>query len=236
MNVVELSEFYANPLGKATQSIIASKLAPMLPLHEATVLGLGFAVPYLAAGQHTLAFMTARRGVIHWPDEGPVQSALIDDLDLPLPDNSVDMALVVHGLEFTESPIDMLQEVWRVLAPQGKLILVVANRRGLWSASEASPFGYGQPFSRSQLQILLKEAQFSISQIVPALFMPPRARFMGLRLAAGIEKFGAVSLRRFSGALIVEATKQVYAYSVSRRVRQAQPRFRPLLLPTHRRT
>jgi SAM-dependent methyltransferase len=235
MNVIELGEFYASPLGKATQRLVMVKLLPLLnPVRDATILGLGFAPPYLDATSRNLAFMMARRGVTQWPDAGLVQSALVDELDLPLPDNSVDVALVVHGLEFTESPVELLQEVWRVLAPQGKLVLVVPNRRGLWSAFEASPFGYGQPFSRSQLNSLLKEAQFSIGRIEPALFMPPRAKLVGLKIATSFEKFGAAVLGRFSGVLIVEATKQVYAYSAGRRVRQSLPRFRPLLLPTHR--
>jgi SAM-dependent methyltransferase len=235
MNVVELREFYSSPLGKATHRLVSAKLLPMLNLaQEQTLLGLGFATPYLQGPSRTLAFMMARRGVIHWPEEGPVQSALVDELDLPLPDNSVDLALVVHGLEFTDSPTDMLQEIWSVLAPQGRLVLVVPNRRGLWSASEASPFGFGQPFSRSQLNSLLKDAQFSIGRIEPALYVPPRAGFAGLGMSSGIERLGRAALGWFSGVLIVEATKQVYAYSAGRRVRRPSPRFRPVLLPTHR--
>jgi SAM-dependent methyltransferase len=235
MNVVELREFYSSPLGKATHRLVSAKLLPMIGLaQDQRLLGLGFATPYLQGPSRLLAFMMARRGVIHWPEEGLVQSALVDELDLPLADNSVDLALVVHGLEFTDSPIEMLQEVWRVLSPQGKLVLVVPNRRGLWSASETSPFGYGQPFSRSQLNILLKEAQFSIGHIVPALYMPPRVGLVGLAIAPALERFGAAALGPLSGVHIVEATKQVYAYSAGRRVRRLSPRFRPLLLPTHK--
>jgi SAM-dependent methyltransferase len=235
MNVVDLREFYSSPLGKATHRLVAAKVLPMIGLApDQTLLGLGFATPYLQGSVRDLAFMMARRGVIHWPEEGYVQSALVDELDLPLSDNSVDLVLVVHGLEFTDSPIEMLQEAWRVLAPQGKLVLVVPNRRGLWSASESSPFGFGQPFSRSQLNSLLKDAQFSIGRIEPALYVPPRAGLAGLAVAGGIERLGRAALGWFSGVLIVEANKQVYAYSAGRRVRRASPRFRPLLLPTHK--
>jgi SAM-dependent methyltransferase len=235
MNVVELREFYSSPLGKATQRLVAGKLISAFDTtQDRIILGLGFAPPYLDSNDRNLAFMTARRGVIHWPDEGLVQSSLVDELDLPLPDNSVDYALVVHGLEFTESPVEMLQEVWRVLAPQGKLLLVVPNRRGLWSASEATPFGYGQPFSRSQINRLLRDAQFSLTKIQPALLMPPRVRLLSLQFAAGLEKYGAVPLGRFAGVFVVEATKQVLAYSAGKRVRRLMPGFRPLLLPTHK--
>jgi SAM-dependent methyltransferase len=235
MNVVELREFYSSPLGKATYRLVGSKLLPKLALApDQTILGLGFATPYLEGAPRKLAFMMARRGVIHWPEEGLVQSALVDELDLPLPDNSVDLVFIAHGLEFTDSPIEMLQEAWRVLAPQGKLVLLVPNRRGLWAASESSPFGSGQPFSRSQLQGLLKESQFSVGGIAPALFVPPRVKLVTSAFAAGFDGFAAANFGRFSGVLIVEATKQVYAYSAGRRVRRALPRFKPILLPTNK--
>jgi SAM-dependent methyltransferase len=235
MNVVELREFYSSPLGKATYRLVGSKLLPKLALApDQTILGLGFATPYLEGAPRKLAFMMARRGVIHWPEEGLVQSALVDELDLPLPDNSVDLVFIAHGLEFTDSPIEMLQEAWRVLAPQGKLVLLVPNRRGLWAASESSPFGSGQPFSRSQLQGLLKESQFSVGGIAPALFVPPRVKLVTSTFAAGFDRFAAANFGRFSGVLIVEATKQVYAYSAGRRVRRALPRFKPILLPTNK--
>lgn len=235
MNVVELRQFYASPLGKATHRLLAAKLLPALELpSDAILLGLGYATPYLDQDFHHLAFMLARQGVISWPKEGPQKSALVDELDLPLPDNSVELALVIHGLEFSESPIELLQEIWRVLTPQGRLILVVPNRSGLWAASDASPFGFGQPFSRTQLWALLKEAQFSFTRMEPALIVPPRAKLAGMSIAPNIEKYGKTLLGHLSGVIVVEATKQVYAYSAGRRVRRSLPRFRPVLLPVHR--
>ena len=160
MNVVDLQDFYASPLGKATHRLLAPKIVPALKSGaDARILGLGYATPYLLPVPGTMAFMMARRGVMHWPSSGVVHSALVDEYDLPLPDHSIDIVLVVHGLEFTDDPDEMLQELWRVLAPQGKLILVVPNRHGLWSLSDKSPFGFGQPFSAMHLMKLLKTAR-----------------------------------------------------------------------------
>lgn len=237
MDIVDLREYYANSLGKATQRLIAAKLQGQLPKDpEATVLGLGFATPYLdQTGEKTtrqLAFMPARRGVIHWPELGPVCSTLVDELDLPLGDNAVDVALLVHCLEFTDSPEDLLQEIWRVLTPQGKLLLIVPNRSSLWAMRDVSPFGHGQPFLRSQLLGLLKTAQFSISKFQYALFMPPYQKLAGTALARIAEKFGdAANLRSISGVLIVEAQKQVYAYAPGHKIKRALPRFKPVFLP-----
>jgi SAM-dependent methyltransferase len=236
MDVVDLREYYANSLGKTTQRLIAAKLSPHLPQDpQATIMGLGYATPYLERRpefrQRQLAFMMARRGVIHWPETGPVASALVDELDLPLSDNAVEIALLVHCIEFTESPDELLEEVWRVLTPQGKLLLVVPNRASLWAMRDISPFGQGQPFSRTQLQGLLRAAQFSVTRVQHALVMPPFRRLAHQQLSAGFEALGGLGLGQFAGVTIVEATKQVYAYAPGRKLRRALPRFKPVFLP-----
>ena len=42
----------------------------------------------------------------------------------------------------------MLREVWRVLAPSGRLMAVIPNRRGVWTRTDTTPFGHGRPFTR----------------------------------------------------------------------------------------
>jgi len=229
MNIVDIAAFYTQTLGKATQDLLAAKLTlGLVAGPEQLVLGLGYASPYLGGVPRSLSFMLARGGVMHWPLQGPVRSALVDELDLPLPDNSMDIAVLVHALEFSESAEDLLQEVWRVLAPQAKLLLVVPNRRGLWAASEASPFGQGQPFSRGQILRHLREAQFLVSRIEQCLFAPPWA---GAGMVKGLERAAQLGLRHFGGVFVIEATKQVHAYASGRLVRRALPRLRPMLLP-----
>jgi len=228
MNVLDIAEFYSGALGKSTRDLIAARLAPeVLPQPDQLLVGLGYPLPYLSADARTVAFMMARSGVLRWPQVGKVRSALVDELDLPLGDNMVDVALLVHALEFAESAEDMLAEVWRVLSPQGKLLLVVPNRSGLWATSDASPFGRGQPFSRAQIGALLRQAQFSISRIEHALALPP---WGGIGLAKEVEFASRLGLGRFSGVIVIEAQKQVYSYSTGKLVRRAFPRLRPVLL------
>jgi SAM-dependent methyltransferase len=237
MDVADLREFYASPLGRTSAALISSALQPALKIAAGqTVLGLGYATPYLRSvvppDAHAMAFMLARQGVTHWPRTGPVQSALVDEYDLPLLESTVDHTIMVHGLELADSPLDMLQEAWRVMAPQGKLYLVVPNRRGLWSASETSPFGFGRPFSRSQLAGLLKEAQFSPLNWRYALYTPPLTGRGMVHMARYLEKMGAIVMTRFAGVIVVEAVKQVYAFSSGKRSRRLVPRFKTVLLPS----
>ncbi len=236
MDIVDLREFYTSRLGDTTRRLIANRLKPRLgSLTGATVMGLGYATPYLedctAEAGRNLAFMLARQGVMHWPAEGPVSSALVDEFDLPLLESTIDLALVIHGLELTDAPDEMLKEVWRVLAPQGRLFLAVPNRRGLWASFDSSPFGYGQPFSRPQLSRLLRESRFAVLSWSPALFLPPSGRSMFLSSAGFLESAGNRLMPGVSGVVIVEAVKQVYAVSTGKRARRLAPRLGPALTP-----
>jgi SAM-dependent methyltransferase len=236
MHIVDLRNFYETPLGRTAATHLSQGLGSFAPATAGqTVMGLGFAPPYIRAlapeTSLSLAFMLARQGVIHWPETGAVRSALVDDGVLPLVESVVDLALVVHGLEFADAPDDMLHEIWRVLAPQGRLILVVPNRRGPWAASETTPFGHGRPFSRSQISELLKDARFTVSRWDMALNFPPIRRNGFLAAARHLERFGRLAWSAFAGVMIVEAQKQVYAFSSGKRARKLATRFRPLLLP-----
>jgi SAM-dependent methyltransferase len=234
MHVTDFREFYASPLGRVAASLVNRQLASLTtPKPGQTVMGLGYALPYLetSAGILTLSFMPAQQGVIHWPEGEANRSSLVDELDLPLLESTIDLALVVHSLEHAELPLDTLQEVWRVMAPQGRLVLVVPNRRGLWAASEATPFGHGQPFSASQIAGLLKESKYTITQWRSALYMPPLRNETLLKAATTLDVAGARLATRFAGVTIVEAMKQVYAFSSGKRARRLLPRFRPVLLP-----
>ena len=159
----------------------------------ARVLGVGYAIPYL--------------GVVHWPQSGLNDAALVEEADLPLPDASVDLALVVHGLELTDQLPDLLRELWRVLAPQGRALLVVPNRRGMWARFDSTPFGHGRPFSRGQLSDLLRDAAFSPTGWAYALFAPPIGRSFLIRSAPALERFGMWISPGFAGVVVTPSNR-----------------------------
>ena len=236
MDVVDLQEFYASALGQASRRILAQRIrAHWGNMSGARVLGLGFATPYLdmvrEEAQAVFGFMPAKLGVTPWPSEGGSATALVDEIDLPLPDSSIDLALVIHELELTENLNDMLRELWRVLAPQGTVLFVVPNRRGMWARFDSTPFGHGQPFSRQQLTKMLREAQFSPAGWSQALFVPPIRRAFFVRSAVAWERMGRRLSPGFAGVIIVAATKQVYAISPGKRVRRLVPILRPAFAP-----
>jgi SAM-dependent methyltransferase len=235
MDVVDLREFYAGRLGHAARRLLAHRMrARFGGARGATVLGLGFAVPYLEGwrdeAERIIAFMPATQGVMHWPAEQPGRTALVDDTELPLPDRSVDVALVVHELELSDHITAMLRELWRVLAPQGRALFVVPNRRGMWARFDSTPFGHGRPFSRQQLTEILRGQNFAPTGWANALFVPPFDRGFFVRSAPAWERIGLWVSPGFSGILMVEAVKQVYAVSAAKK-RKLVPRFDPQIAP-----
>src|SRR3712207_1860995 len=134
LDVTDLRAFYASPLGGVTRRLVGRAIDRFWgPLTGLRILGLGYATPYLAAvrpeSERTLAFMPAAQGVVNWPSSGPSASALVDPLMMPLPDASIDRVLVVHALETVESPTELLHEVWRILTPGGRIIVVAPDRK-----------------------------------------------------------------------------------------------------------
>jgi SAM-dependent methyltransferase len=180
--------------------------------------------------------MPAAQGVMYWPEGGLSASALVQAVDLPLRDSAIDRLLLVHALEVAESPLDLLSEIWRVLAPGGRLIAVVPNRRGMWARLDATPFGQGQPFSRAQVTELMRQALFTPIHWGEALYFPPAQRRVVLRTAAAWEQVGATLSLPFAGVHLIEATKQVYRPVLHRN--PARRRFAlapaPALLPGNR--
>lgn len=127
-------------------------------------------------------------------------------------------------------PEAVLRETWRVLVPGGRILVVIPNRRGLWARSEISPFGYGRPFSRRQIEALLRDCQFEPCGSDEALFMPPTRSRLLLRGARTWEGIGRRLWPAFAGLLFVEAEKQVHRGSLVREERVTRS-FRPLFIP-----
>jgi SAM-dependent methyltransferase len=236
LDVVDLRAFYADRLGQIARRLIAVRLRKQWPsLAGERLLGMGYATPYLSelatGAERTIAFMPAVQGVVNWPAEGPNAAALVADDALPLSDATIDRVLVIHSLEVSESPRDQLREIWRVLAPGGRAILVVPNRRGIWAWAEKTPFGYGRPYTRGQLTSLLRDTMFSPLAWTEALAAPPIRRRPFLRTGNAWEQIGVALWGAFAGVIIVEATKQLYQGIPARARGRLKPAFRPALIP-----
>lgn len=216
IDVVDLRDFYAAPLGQAARRMIRRKMRAMWPdMKGQRILGIGYAAPYLEGFQgeaeRVIAAMPARQGVIRWPAQGGGQATLVDELELPFPDLSMDRIVLVHALECAEQIGPLMREIWRVLSDSGRLMVVVPNRSGLWARFERTPFGHGRPYSPRQLSHLLRDSMFTPLTTDRALYMPPFRTALLVRSAPAWERAGAALWGSFAGVVVMEAVKQIYA-------------------------
>jgi SAM-dependent methyltransferase len=232
-DVLELRRFYAAEIGQAARVMVARKVTEAWgEARGQDVLGLGYATPYLSALRSTarrvVAAMPAQQGVEVWPGRAPNLSCLAPEDALPFVNAVFDRILAVHALEESPDAVALLREVWRVLAPSGRVIVTVASRNGPWANVETTPFGHGRPYSREQLAELLREAEFEPSGWTRALYVPP-ARWMA-RWAEGFEQVGSRVWPGVSGLLLMEAVKQTFAVK-ARPARARRLAVRPVLAP-----
>ena len=221
------------PLGRIACRHINNQIkAFWADIKDASVLGIGFTTPYLssfsASHRRVFACMPAEQGVIHWPPNTLNLSLLSDECELPFANDSIQRVLAVHALENTENARQMMAEIWRILAPGGRLLVVVPNRRGIWARSPQSPFAHGQPFTYWQLRQLFAKNSFTAVGASSALFFPPSAGRYTLRLSGFLERFGTNFFPGFGGVILMEAEKQIYAPTLQKARNHSRMAYVPI--------
>ncbi len=217
LDVLDLRNFYyRTQLGRVAQRAIRDQVVAMWPpLAGQTVAGFGFAVPllrpYLAEARRVVGLMPGPQGVMPWPAGMQNVSVLCEEHLWPLPTGLVDRLAIMHGLETSDDPSAVLAEAHRVLGPGGRALFIVPNRAGLWSRRDATPFGFGRPYSAGQLEAQLKRHGFTPERNLTVLHAPPSQAPFWLRSANLWERIGRRLPWLSGGVLMVEASKQVYA-------------------------
>lgn len=213
--VTTLRQFYESPSGQRVRREIQQKIALFWPnIQHETVVGVGFAIPYLQeiikASNHVGVFMPAAQGVVHWPGQHDNLCCLSSETCLPLADNSVDKIILVHTLEYNTKPHTVIREMWRVLAPKGKLLVIAPNRLGAWAHFGKTPYHSGRAFHLFELIKLLQDAFFLPLHTGSLLFAPPGSPHI-LENSSLFEHIGNFWLQPFGGILIAEGEKQLYS-------------------------
>jgi len=199
-----LEQFYASPLGGAARDMAARRLSSLWPdLAGANVLGYGYAWPYLApyeAGTNRLVLaMPEGQGAIAHEGKRGIATVLTQGRALPFSDSSFDKILAIHAIEEAETTAATLAELYRVLAPEGRI---------------------------RQLKAALRQAKFTPTVGSNALYIPPVPFFAKPKLMRGAERFGETVWPRFSGLVLVEAIKRLYAPSEGGHAQKvARPKF-----------
>lgn len=196
LDVLDLRNFYyRTQLGRVAQRAIRDRVVEIWPpMAGQTVAGFGFAVPllrpYLAQARRVIGLMPGPQGVMPWPAGMANVSVLCEEHLWPLSTGLVDRLVLMHGLETSDDPTAVLAEAHRVLGPGGRVLFVVPNRAGLWARRDATPFGFGRPYSAGQLEAQLKNHGFTPERTMTVLHAPPSQAPFWLRSAHLWERIG----------------------------------------------
>jgi SAM-dependent methyltransferase len=210
------AQFYETPRGAVTARLVRERLAALWPsAKNEAVLGLGYAMPYLRLwreqARRCIALTPAQMGAARWPAGAANLSCAAEEDALPFADLTFDRILLVHGLENAENARRLLREAWRVLKDDGRLLIVVPNRSGMWAYWDGTPFGHGLPYSSGQLGRLLAASLFRVERRDACLWMPPAKLRVVLRSGKLWEQAGRKMVPALAGVTLTEGVKDVYA-------------------------
>src|SRR5579863_7593089 len=98
-DVIDLRNFYATPLGHVARRMIRRKIRSFWPdVKGQNMMALGYPTPFLRyyreEARRLIALMPAEQGALSWSADTPNIVVLTEETQLPLPDKSIDLALV----------------------------------------------------------------------------------------------------------------------------------------------
>lgn len=198
----KLNEFYNSRNGQIASWFIGRKLIEIItknPIHEESkTLLYGFTKPYAKIFPDSSLNLT--------PFRTSFEGEVISEYDrLPVRDAAFDRIIAIHPIDHHEFPEQVIAEFWRVLEPEGQLILVSINQHGFWNKSICEKT---VGLSSAYLKEALSFNKFSTRKIHLCL----SARVTNLFLATKIlDPILRLIMPAKSGALIFEAQKKVFA-------------------------
>ena len=221
-DIIKLEKFYQSELGRAVQDRISSKLKKYIYLHDGEKLGgFGFGEPYLPhlpkKKVSIFNFFSQQGGIKKNILNEKLFNVLLDGEQLPIEDFFLNHIICIHYLEHSENLKKTLRELWRVLAPEGKIYIILPNKKSSWSFSSQSPFSSGFGFSKNQINQVLEDNFFEIQSIDRLVYFPSWNIRLLLSNRFFLEKIGSYFWRFFNGFYLCVATKRIYANSGSKK-------------------
>jgi SAM-dependent methyltransferase len=122
-----LAGWFATPLGRyllsREQAYFDQTVADIFGFHA------------LQIGLPECPFLAQSRIPLRWTlDYDPPADIIADPHGLPFAENAVDLIVMPHALEFTDDPHLMLREAYRVIRPEGQIVISGFNPFSLYGA------------------------------------------------------------------------------------------------------
>lgn len=204
-----LLDWYRRPLGQMLAKTERQSLDQLLPdLFGYHLLQLGdHGDPSLCAGTRI-----SHRAILGNSHLHPI-AAEADAARLPIANESVDVCVLPHTLEFHSDPYAILREVERVLIPEGHVVILGFNPWSLWGLMRVL-LGWrhrmpwqGQYFSRARVTDWLNVLGFDMYLHQQLFFRPPIQHLPTMQKLAFFDKIGRF-LPIGSAAYVLIATKR----------------------------
>lgn len=134
---------------------------------------------------------------------------------LPFANNSVDVVVLPHTLDFAQDSLAVIEEAYRVLIPEGRLLLFGFNPYSLWRLKswthrKESPIPLGCDFkSLGSIKKELHRLEFQILEQDHFLFQPPMKNIQLMEKLGFLNKLSRFGLKGLSGVYFIEAQKKV---------------------------
>jgi SAM-dependent methyltransferase len=207
-----LAEWFATPLGRyllgREQAYFDRTVADIFGFHAVQI------------GLPACPFLSQSRIPSRWSvDLEPPAQVLADPHWLPFPENSLDLMVIPHALEFTEEPHQLLREIYRAVRPDGQIVLSGFNPFSLFGAkryfgrSETPPWN-GSFIALYRLKDWLALLGFEVTGGSLDCYVPPFAQEMWLRRFGFFEQAGDRWWPIAGGVYFLRATKRVLGMRV----------------------
>ena len=176
----DIRQWFATPLGEHVLSTESAMLEQLLS-------GLfGYHLTQFSIQDRSLFSSSPIRHKIRVGlDDSRVDSVVTSPAQLPFANDSIDVILLHHLLDFIESPQEVLREIARVTLPLGHLVIVGFNPLSMWGFwHQFARFGKRAPWSGQfirpgRLMDWLNLLNFKIDRAQYAIYRPPSQKYPG---------------------------------------------------------
>jgi len=158
----------------------------------------------------TSGFISAAGG------SGRLSPLVSEQHQLPLPDESVDLVVLHHLLDFSQRPHQILREVQRVLIPRGRVIIIGFNPRSPWGLLgrvvrlfSSRPLWRGQNLNLSRLKDWCNLLDLELVSWRRGFYQPPVQHKGWLKSVKFLDTWGGKLNLPGGGFYLVQACKQV---------------------------
>jgi SAM-dependent methyltransferase len=191
----------------------------------------------LQIGLPECPFLAQSRIVSRWTlDYDPPADIIADPHGLPFAENTIDLIVMPHALEFAVDPHLMLREAWRVIRPEGQIVIAGFNPFSLFGTKRYFGRGSTPPWNGNFIALYRLKDWLSLLgfDVIGGRFdcyVPPFAQEKWLRRFSFFESTGDRWWPVTGGVYFLRATKKVLGMRLLTHAWQRRERRTKALAP-----